>query len=234
MSLLSKLKDAGLVVTPNPFWASDTNKDRDRLETVGIVNHWDAIKGEPSQLFYLGNNKFHGILYHIVVRRDGTVELLSQRYVYHAGKGDNQVLTALRAGEIPPKPTVNDKMGNSYLFGVAVNYHPDEGPMLASQYSALVTVNKVLLQHLNLSSNQIIDHRGWTDRKPDINTISMTNFRRDVDRVESPPNWKDVSEWAKPAWQQAFDAGILSEASEPKAILTKEEFMVFLARAGII
>ena len=105
MALYTDLQDAGLIVRPNPGWETATNRKRDRLETVGIINHWDAIKGTPDVSFYTDDNRLGGILYHLVVRRDGSVDLLSQRYVWHAGSGDSKVLKALRANLIPPAPT---------------------------------------------------------------------------------------------------------------------------------
>ncbi len=188
MSLLDELETAGLTVRPNPGWGTATNKSRDRVETVGVVNHWDAIKGTPNVSYYTTTNRFGGILYHLVVRRDDSVDLLSQRYVWHAGKGDSAVLAALRAGETPPapqdrydsngNPLTPTNSGNPYTFSVAVNYHPDDGPM--PQYDALVVVNQVLLDHFSLTTNQVIDHRGWTTRKRDIDTIDIDRFRSDI------------------------------------------------------
>ena len=178
MSLLDELRDAGLIVRPDPGWETATNNNRDRIETVGVISHWDAVKGSPPVSYYTEKNRFGGILYHILIRRNGTVDLLSQRYVWHAGDGDFEVLEACRHNIIPPPPTQSNILGNRYFFSVAVNYHPDDGLML--QYDQLVTVNQVLLAHFGLSTNQVIDHRGWTTRKRDIDTISMKEFRSNI------------------------------------------------------
>ena len=163
-----------------PGWETQTNKGRVRSETSGIVLHWDAITGTPSADYYLTGNRYGAAIYHIVVRRDGTVELLSQGYVYHAGSGDLDVLTDLRAGVVPRKPTMNNKSGNPYTFGVSINYHPDEGGIGLAQYAAMVKVVAVLIEHFGLTTNQIIDHRGWTARKRDIDTMNLTEFRKYV------------------------------------------------------
>ncbi len=181
MSLLTELEAAGLKVRPFSNWDTNTNKGRDRRQTVGIVNHWDAIKGTPSPRYYVHDNKYKANIYHIVVRRDGLVDLLSQRYVYHAGRGSLRVLAALRKGRIPSKPRLNIIVGNAYLFSVSVNYHPDEGSMGSLQFETLIKVNQVLLKHFELTSSQIIDHKGWTNRKRDIDTISIPELRVLVD-----------------------------------------------------
>ncbi len=167
-------------VRAHPDWATQTNDDRVRSETSGIVLHWDAIKSEPSTHYYLHSNRFGQAIYHIVIRRDGSVDLLSQGYVWHAGKGDSDVLEDLRNNVVPGRPTKSDMSGNGYLFSVSINYHPDEGPMASAQYWSLVKVTKVLLTHFDLNTNQIIDHRGWTPRKRDIDNLNLISFRSDV------------------------------------------------------
>ena len=184
MTLLTELLHTGPPVRAVSDWATSTNQGRDRIETVGIMNHWDAIVGSPTPAYYMNRgsrpNRLGGILYHIVIRRDGLVDLLSQRYVWHAGMGDYDVLTSLQAAEIPLPPNSNDSNGNAHTFSVALNYHPTEGPVGPAQYESLTAVNSVLLEHFGLSRKQIIDHRGWTDRKIDINTLSMPQLRSDA------------------------------------------------------
>ena len=48
------------------------------------------------------------------------------------------------------------------------------------------------------------------------------------------PNWDEVSDWARNAWTQAHEAGILTENSHPKDVLEVEQLMVYLARADVI
>ena len=188
MSLLEKLEGAGLDVWAHPTWETNTNNGRDRAETVGILNHWDAISGWPGDSKYLSNNRFGGILYHCVIKRDGQVRLYSQRYVWHAGSGSSQILAiAQRAGTIPDDSAGPDNQnGNPHFFGVCINYHPNQGPVPAAQYQALVQVNAVLIDHFGLNVGQIARHLDWTTRKRDIDTIDLATFRDDVKLALNP------------------------------------------------
>ncbi|MFQ5524570.1 MAG: N-acetylmuramoyl-L-alanine amidase [Acidimicrobiia bacterium] len=226
MTLLDDLRNAGLTVRPTLGWETNTNRKRDRREIVGIVNHWDANPGEPDIDHYLRDNRFGGILYHILIRRSGLVELLSQRYVWHAGKGDSLVLESLRRGEVPPppndsydadgKPLSPINSGNPYTWGVAINYHPDEGPIPVPQYRSLVKVNAVLVRFSSLSTNQIIDHRHWTTRKQDIDTMSLANFRLDVGRGPTPTIFTQAL--TEDQWRALYQAGVAHSSSEDTLI----------------
>lgn len=234
MNLKEKLEAAGLDVVAHPKWETHTNGGKDRVATYGIVNHWDAIKSAPPMSYYMEGNRFNGTIYHIVIRRNGMVNLLMQRYAWHAGRGDSAVLEALKVPEPTPKPILNDTNGNPYLFSVCINYHPDEGPVPGAQYEALVITNRVLVDHFGLTPDQIIDHRGWTNRKRDIDMLSMKQLRKDIDMAtgyNGEPNWDEVSDWAKPAWTWAWGEGLITQSSHPKDTLTKEELMEHLKRA---
>lgn len=201
MNLKEKLRAAGLEVRTDPGWETNTNSGKDRIETVAILNHWDAIRGEPSLDFYMSGNDYGGIIYGIIVRRLGLVDLISQRYVWHAGNGDSQVLKAHQMGLTPPEPRpgVLDENGNPHFYGVAVNYHPHYDPPLMGgnpQYEALVIVNRVLKDHFDLEIEQISDHAGWKSKKWDIDPLDMRQFHADIldeDLVPTPtpppPDW---------------------------------------------
>lgn len=186
MSLRQELEAAGLNVSPHSTWETNTNGGRDRIETVGIVNHWDAISGWPGVSKYLSNNRFGGILYHIVISRPGTVHLLSQRYVWHAGVGSGEILNIARAGGTVPddQPGPDNMNGNPHFFGVCINYHPNDGMVPREQYDALVMVNAVLMDHFNLNVGQVFRHMDWTTRKRDIDTINLAQFRADLQPEE--------------------------------------------------
>jgi hypothetical protein len=48
------------------------------------------------------------------------------------------------------------------------------------------------------------------------------------------PNWDEVSEWARAAWTEAHEAGLLTDDSHPRDSLEVEQLMVYLERAGVI
>lgn len=188
MTLLTDLTDSGLEVYPYPGWETRTNKGRDRVETVGILNHWDAITGWPGHSKYLSSNRFGGNLYHIVIKASGRLNLYSQRYAWHAGGGDSHILRiAQQGGPIPDDSPrrIDDHNGNPHFFGVCINYHPNQGPIPTPQYDALVRTNAVLLRRFNLNIGQIARHMDWTHDKRDIDTIDLATFRSNISRLVS-------------------------------------------------
>lgn len=69
-------------------------------------------------------------------------------------------------------------------------------------------------------------------RIPDINErIRMAD---DDLGPNGEPNWSRVQEQFKPSWTRAWLAKVLSESSDPKDTLSKEELMVFFDRAGLL
>lgn len=214
--MLAALQAAGLNVSPHPDWETATNGSRDRTETVGITNHWDAISGWPGVSKYLSNNRFGGILYHIVIRSDGELHLLSQRYVWHAGKGSSQILATARAGGPVPDDQAgpDDTNGNPHFFGVCINYHPDDGMVPREQYDALVTTNRVLADHFDLNVGQVFRHMDWTTRKRDIDTINLAQFRADIGGDDGM-----ITKWlTETGFRKLYQLGVVGGASEQAVV----------------
>lgn len=199
MNLLDKLEAAGLTVVAAPNWETNTNLGRDREQTAGIMNHWDAIKGNPGMDYYYRDSV--GMPYHMVVKRDDTVYLVGQRYAWHAGKGDPAILEMAENGVPIPDDSPQDNLldpddrinGNPHFFSVAINYHPDDGPV--GQYDTLVIVNQVLVEHFGLDVGQVFRHMDWTFRKPDIGTIDLAQFRADIEEgMDSMPSASEIAD----------------------------------------
>lgn len=187
MTLLDAL---GGNVQPSPGWETRAvpGTVKDRIKTVGICNHYDAIRGEREDDYYISGNRYGGLIYNIVINRDGLVRLLGQRLTWNAGSGDPLVLNALKVAMPPPLPSdrwngdtpiTPVTSGNAWLFGVTVNFHPDFEIMDPRQYAALVRVNAALLPYFGLTLDQMIQHRHWTRRKRDIG-LDHNQFRLDV------------------------------------------------------
>ena len=183
-TLDADLVAAGVTLHEHPGWESATNGGRDRVDTVGVVVHWDAITYWPGDDLYTHQNQFGGILYHAVIDPAGTVRLYSQRYVYHAGLGSPMVLTDLQAGASLVDGTASNTNGNPWMVGIALNYHPNQNGIPTNQYTALVRACAGLIDHYELNTAQIIDHARWTPRKPDVRStpgFNLTRLRSDVD-----------------------------------------------------
>lgn len=206
MSLLDDLRAEGLTVIPGTNW--ETHSALGQFTPIGILNHWDAIRGWPGVELYRRSPRpelNHQPTYHVVVEKDGTCHLISQGHVYGAGGGDKNVLDAMRhdRAPIPPARVQKNTGGNRWFWAVCVNYWPDGSPLPQPQYDALVRVNAALCRRVGWwAFTRVNDHDGWTTRKNDLSgqppaNWDLTDFRRDVqaviegaDEVKIPqPNW---------------------------------------------
>jgi len=68
----------------------------------------------------------------------------------------------------------------------------------------------------------------------DCRSVTWDKGEDDMDGPNGEPNWEEVSEWAQPAWSEAFAADLLTDDSHPRASLEVEELMVYLKRAKVI
>lgn len=204
MTLLDDLRAAGLTVRGEGGWATRTQsattregkKVTDRPYTTSLVWHWDAIRSSPANSYYISGNRYGGLIYHIVVRRDGTLDLLGQRIAWNAGSNYSGAHDELLAGRTPPpRPSKADDMsGNPYTFSLCANYHPDYEPLSPAAYSSMVKASAVLLPHLGLQVTQLVDHATLTSRKSDMSwgnrvpggKVDMNQARADVDAILHP------------------------------------------------
>lgn len=165
-------------VIPVSGWDTRTNIDKP-FNPKGIVIHWDALRTFPPVAYYLKTNRFGAPIYNIVINPEGAAYLLSQGIVWHAGKGDPLVLTDLQQGSANRDGTVSVVSGNSHLVGVALNFHPEYSlPLLPTddQLQALYGVLAGCCEHWGLTPEQIIDHRRWSPRKPDIRSNKLPDL----------------------------------------------------------
>jgi len=181
VNLADRLRSMGVDVVEVDGWETRTNRGLDREETVGVVMHWDAIRGWPGPDFYVDRNRFRGVLYHVVVDRGGRAWLLSQRVVWHAGRGDPDVLDDLRGGSADRDGATSTVSGNRSLVGVAINHLPGAGAAPDVQVEAMVRVAAAMCAHFGLNPAQVIDHRRWTPRKDDIRDSGLP----DLDEVRA-------------------------------------------------
>lgn len=206
MSLLTDLLAEDLEVVPRSGWTTHAAPGG-TFSPIGILNHWDAVKGWPGVELYAANPRLgNQPSYHVVIQTDGTARLISQGYVYGAGGGDSRVYRAMRDDKIPPAPAVDKDMnGNPHFWAVCVNYWPDGDRLPDAQYQALVKVNAALCRRVGWNPyTKVNDHAGWTIRKSDISGRhqppprgwSLKQFREDVARALEPT----VEKIPQPAW----------------------------------
>ena len=172
--LSDTLRGLSVDVVETDGWETRTASG-DRQGTLGVVLHWDAISSWPGPDYYTDRNRYGAVIYHAVVDRDGRCWLLSQRVAWHAGRGDPQVLDDLRAGRADRDAATSTMSGNPWLIGVAVNHRPPEvAPDV--QVDALCRTVAALCIHYGLGAGQVIDHRRWTPRKPDIRSAGLPSL----------------------------------------------------------
>lgn len=219
MSLLDDLRAEGLKVVPGANW--ETHAAPGAFAPIGILNHWDAIRGWPGIELYRHSPRpelNHQPTYHIVIQRDGTVHLISQGHVYGAGGGDRAVYEAMRsdAETIPPARVQKSMGGNTYLWAVCFNYWPDGSPLTNAQYDAGIRVNAALCRRAQWSPlSRSNDHDGWTTRKDDLSgrppeNWDLDRFRNDVQTLIDQGEDMKIAEpdWAKAPVTRLLENGM--------------------------
>lgn len=56
------------------------------------------------------------------------------------------------------------------------------------------------------------------------------DWSRIMPNGSNAPNMNEVADWAKPAWEWAYQQGLITSSSHPKDTISKEELMVFFKR----
>lgn len=247
MSLLDDLKAEGCKVTPATAW--ETHGAPGSFTPIGILNHWDAIRGWPGISLYRNSPRpeLNGQpTYHVVVQKGGTVHLVSQRHVYGAGGGDTAVYDAMRTDQktIPPAKVHKSMGGNQWFWAVCVNYWPDGTPLPHAQYDALVRVNAALCRRAGWNPlTRINDHDGWTTRKDDLSGRPPANwqlgrFRNDVKALLDQGDEEMVDRTTDlgpdpnlaAVYQRKLEQGVFTDHTKPGRILTPDQLAAFLER----
>lgn len=73
----------------------------------------------------------------------------------------------------------------------------------------------------------------------DPGAFSFERLIAEMEKLMEPetpeaPHIDQVSKWAKPSWIAAWKKGIVLDGTYPQHVMTKEEFMVFLDRLGLL
>jgi hypothetical protein len=146
------------------------------------------------------------------------------------------------------RPISGTPLYSLHSYGIALDVNPKANPQrrpLTHNYPSTFIKR---MEGIRAGGQQAVAWGGrWTSVPPDamhwqINT-SPANCRGTVtwdkgepvaDGPNGEPNWDEVSDYAKNAWTQAHQAGILTDSSHPKDVLEVEQLMVYLARADVI
>ena len=178
MTLADALFNAGIshMRWDAPGYGTPNNPTRSGITTLAftpeftLVHHTGGTFTSP-EFCIRGRTNVPGPLYHILVERDATVNLLTEGRANHAGVGDPLVLGDVRADVEPATTGIPSDLsgptmgGNRWSYGIAMQ---GRGSTHTPQQVA-VTKRVVAAIHVAQSWSHRIcrGHKEWTERKID-------------------------------------------------------------------
>jgi len=168
------------------------------FQPVGVMWHHTATKtltpgNMPSLSWCRNPGQFAGKARacHIVVGRDGSMQIIAGRGAYHAGAGGPMRVS----GTVIPKD-----LGNRYLIGIEIeassttkvnkkNHQTPKTGMNPAQFEAVAKFCAALFDDLGWETDAAIRHRDWAPgRKIDVG-IPLSEIREKIDsyRVAATP-----------------------------------------------
>lgn len=196
-------------VLPQPGWS--TRSRPGTFRPVAVMEHWTAA-GNPARphtfssptnpvpslsIVINGLNRpdlgyfLPGPLYGFLCGFDGKLRLIHKRIGNHAGRGSLTALNLAMQGRIPHgyRPGPDDAVVSARTFGVALDYHPAQGPPPEAMIDCAVRTTAALHRWMGWTDPRVVrayDHRHSTRRKRDNDVIA--DFRPAVaTRLGAPP-----------------------------------------------
>ncbi|MEI5036056.1 N-acetylmuramoyl-L-alanine amidase [Streptomyces sp. S1A(2023)] len=217
--LLSALRAEGLTVVEYKSWRA--HRRPASTGTFGPINgvmlHHTVTTGTSGSvaLCYNGHSALPGPLCHGVIDKDGTVYLVSAGRANHAGRGDDDVLAAVRAESYDRDKTLTPNEantdGNTRFYGFeCVNLGNGKDPWPAVQREAMVRASAAILRAYGgpakgWTARSVIGHREWQPGKIDPRTgqggvdVAPPVLRRLIDeRLAHSASWGPGSKPSKP------------------------------------
>lgn len=160
----------------------------------GVMIHHTVTKGDTYdqtsasvELCYEGHSALPGPLCHAVGAKSGDVYLVGNGRTNHAGKGDSRVLGAVIDEEPLPRPTVANKDGNQFFYGIElINLGDGKDSWPSAQYITAVGYAAAICRFHGWSERSVIGHKEWQPGKIDP-TFDMDRFRSAVRAQLNPP-----------------------------------------------
>lgn len=194
---------------------------------IGQMEH-HTVSNPPADIPSLnicinGRPDVAGPLCNFLIGRSGLVVGITDGEANHAGTGDPDVLTRMRA-DLPPKSRPGPDQANTnarkYLIGFECENNGTGEPWGAVQLDAMARCNAAFCDHYGWDPmTRVIGHKEWTTRKIDpafiTPPITMTQWRERVAALlDAPPDPTPDpgDEWMpKPDWFDADVARIVDE-----------------------
>lgn len=193
--IVTALKDYGVPTVERSGWR--TRGTQYDASFYGHLNHHDALMESVSdqralQLMEQGRSDLPGPLCNGWGDSDGTYYLVAYGNANHAGRGEQDVLERVKAGEPPTgdarlDPDGDGPVGNTWFWGTEWR-NAGDGRDPYEQLDTMVRANAALVDVFNWpNANVCIGHKEWTKRKPDPAGFDMFEFRRLVaNRLAGP------------------------------------------------
>ncbi|MEU2510183.1 N-acetylmuramoyl-L-alanine amidase [Streptomyces sp. NPDC007863] len=213
--LVTALRAEGVRVVEHPGWRGHHRNHKGPWGPVhGVMIHHTVTgpKVDGVSLCFNGYSSLPGPLCHGVIRRDGSVHLVSDGRANHAGGGDPSVLSAVideRYNDRPPAPHQHDGSagavdGNRHFYGFECeNLGDGVDPWPAVQVEAIVRASAAISRAHGWGAKSVIGHSEWSDWKSDPkgpdNVVSMPGLRKRIaDRLVHPASWTPGTNIPKP------------------------------------
>jgi len=199
---LNALRAEGLNVREVGTWRTWNRNHKGAWGGINgsMLHHTAGRESGSTEFCRTGMSDLPGPLCHVVIHKDGTVDLISAGRSNHAGGGDPDVLQAVtdeRYNDAPPRPRYgnsNGVDGNAHFYGAeCVNLGDGKDPWPAVQVDAMVRFCAAVSRHYGWTEKSCIAHREWSSDKPDPagpGMPSMPAVRAKIaERLVHPAGW---------------------------------------------
>jgi hypothetical protein len=188
-SALAAFKSAGLDVREVRSWATHNRNHVGPWGPVhGVMIHhtgpYSSVSGMVA-MCYNGHSDLPGPLCHGVVDKSGAVHLVGWGRANHAGRGDHDVLAAVKVETKLPLDDQGNADGNPHFYGFElINAGNGKDPWPDAQVAAAARAAAALCRKHGWSEASVVGHKEWQPGKIDP-TFSMTDFRARVAKLLS-------------------------------------------------
>jgi len=203
---LAALRAEGLTVREVGSWRTWNRNHKGAWGPINgsILHHTAGREAGSTEFCRVGMADLPGPLCHVVIHKDGTVDLISAGRSNHAGGGDPDVLQAVideRYNDAPPRPrygNANGVDGNAHFYGAeCVNMGDGKDPWPTVQVDAMVRFCAAVSRHYDWTEKSGIAHREWSSDKPDPagpGMPSMPTMRAKIaERLAHPASWNPTT-----------------------------------------
>ncbi|MFF7171588.1 peptidoglycan-binding protein [Streptomyces pseudovenezuelae] len=181
---LSAFKAEGLDVREVRLWATHNRNHVGAWGPVnGVMIHHTGPYSSTSgmvALCYNGRDDLPGPLCHGVIDKTGAVHLVGWGRANHAGRGDSDVLDAVKAETKLPVDDQGNADGNPHFYGFElINAGNGKDPWPEAQVEAAARAAAALCRKHGWTAESVIGHKEWQPGKIDP-TFDMGDFRARV------------------------------------------------------